>query len=201
MKNLSRIVLFSLLCAVGVLVAQNKNENNTDPTTAKLNKAQKEHLKIYQTYSLTDFTKISRSDRKKLFNAFYSPISVWCDQAEKLYEQYAQVAKDKIETAKNPQQKQQLNMLATVYEQAAKSCKSVKNSFEKNDQLTLDNNIKKYADLENEMSKNRIQHPVRDWITLDEGNNVLMLQRKYMKQMRQMRQMQQRPPQPQPRRQ
>jgi hypothetical protein len=199
MKNLFRIVLFSLLCVVGVLVAQDKNQNNTDPTTAKMNKAQKEHLKIYKTYSLTDFTKISRSERKKLFTAFYSPISVWCGQAEKLYEESAAKAKEKMEAAKNPQQKQQLTMLAMVYEQAAKSCQSVKDSFEKNDQLTLDNNIKKYADLENEMNKNRIQHPVRDWITLDEGNNVLMLQRKYMKQMRQVQQ--QRQPQPQPKRQ
>lgn len=199
MKKLSRIVLFSLLCVVGVLVAQdNKNENNTDPTTAKLNKAQKEHLKVYRTYSLTDFTKISRSDRKKLFNAFYSPISVWCDQAEKLYEQYAQVAKDKMDTAKNPQQKQQMNMLAMVYEQAAKSCKSVKDSFEKNDQLKLENNIKKYADLENEMSKKRIQHPVREWISSEEGDSILMMQRKYMKQRQQM---QPRQPQPQPKRQ
>ena len=199
MKKLSRIVLFSLLCVVGVLVAQdNKNENNTDPTTAKLNRAQKEHLKVYRTYSLTDFTKISRSDRKKLFNAFYSPISVWCDQAEKLYEQYAQVAKDKMDTAKNPQQKQQMNMLAMVYEQAAKSCKSVKDSFEKNDQLKLENNIKKYADLENEMSKKRIQHPVREWISSEEGDSILMMQRKYMKQRQQM---QPRQPQPQPKRQ
>ncbi|MBO7093140.1 MAG: hypothetical protein J6W23_15265, partial [Victivallales bacterium] len=71
MKNLYRIVLFSLLCVVGVLVAQDKNENNTDPTTAKLNRAQKEHLKVYRTYSLANGAKMSKEETKKLFNAFY----------------------------------------------------------------------------------------------------------------------------------
>ena len=198
MKNLSRIVLFSLLCTVGVLVAQNKNENNTDPTTAKFNRAQKEHLKIYRTYSLSNAEKTSKDDAKKMFNAFYSPISTWCDQAEKLYEESSRTAKDKMEAAKNPQQKQQWNVICMTYEQAAKACQIIKKSFKQNDQVMLENNIKKYIALEKQMMQNRIQFPAREWISSQEGDTVLMLQRKYMKQMRQM---QQRPPQPQPRRQ
>ena len=198
MKNLSRIVLFSLLCAVGVLVAQNKNENNTDPTTAKFNRAQKEHLKIYRTYSLSNAEKTSKDDAKKMFNAFYSPISTWCDQAEKLYEESSRTAKEKMEAAKNPQQKQQWNVICMTYEQAAKACQIIKKSFKQNDQVMLENNIKKYIALEKQMMQNRIQFPAREWISSQEGDTVLMMQRKYM---RQMRQMQQRPPQPQPRRQ
>lgn len=198
MKNLSRIVLFSLLCTVGVLVAQNKNENNTDPTTAKFNRAQKEHLKIYRTYSLSNAEKTSKEDTKKLFNAFYSPISTWCDQAEKLYEESSRTAKEKMEAAKNPQQKQQWNVICMTYEQAAKACQIIKKSFKQNDQVMLENNIKKYIALEKQMMQNRIQFPAREWISSQEGDTVLMMQRKYM---RQMRQMQPRQPQPQPKRQ
>lgn len=198
MKNLSRIVLFSLLCVVGVLVAQNKNENNTDPATAKLNKAQKEHLKIYRTYSLSNATQTSKEEAKKQFNAFYNPISTWCGQAEKLYEESSRTAKEKMENTKNPQQKQQLNIISMVYDQAAKACQTITKSFKQNDQVMLENNIKKYIALEKQMTQNRIQHPAREWISSEEGDMALMLQRKYM---RQMRQMQQRQPQPQPKRQ
>ena len=198
MKNLSRIVLFSLLGVVGVLVAQNKNENNTDPTTAKLNRAQKEHLKIYRTYSLSNAEKTSKEETKKLFNAFYNPISTWCDQAEKLYEESSRTAKDKMEAAKNPQQKQQWNVISMAYDQAAKVCQTITKSFKLSDQAALENNIKKYIALERQMTQNRIQHPAREWISSEEGDTVLMLQRRYMKQMRQM---QPRQPQPQPKRQ
>ncbi|MBR4901660.1 MAG: hypothetical protein IKZ46_12040 [Victivallales bacterium] len=199
MKNLSRIVLFSLLCVVGVLVAQDKNQNNnTDPATAKMNKAQKEHLKIYQTYSLSNATKMSKDETKKMFNAFYNPISNWCGQAEKLYEESAAKAKEKMAAAKNPQQKQQLNIISMTYEQAAKACQTIAKSFKQNDQVLLESNIKKYIALERQMAQNRIQFPVREWISSEEGDTALLLQRKYI---RQMRQMQQRQPQPQPKRQ
>ena len=198
MKNLSRIVLFSLLCVVGVLVAQDKNENNTDPTTAKLNRAQKEHLKVYRTYSLSNGAKASKEETKKLFNAFYNPISTWCGQAEKLYEESSLKAKEKMEAAKNPQQKQQLNVISMTYDQAAKACQVIAKSFKQNDQVLLENNIKKYIALEKQMTQNRIQHPVREWISSEEGDSILMLQRKYM---RQRQQMQPRQPQPQPKRQ
>jgi hypothetical protein len=198
MKNLSRIVLFSLFCVVGVLVAQDKNENNTDPTTAKLNRAQKEHLKVYRTYSLSNGVKASKEETKKLFNAFYNPISTWCGQAEKLYEESSLKAKEKMEAAKNPQQKQQLNVISMTYDQAAKACQVIAKSFKQNDQVLLENNIKKYIALEKQMTQNRIQHPVREWISSEEGDSILMLQRKYM---RQRQQMQPRQPQPQPKRQ
>ena len=199
MKNLFRIVLFSLLCVVGVLVAQDKNQNNADPATAKMNKAQKEHLKIYRTYSLSNASKASKDETKKMFNAFYNPISYWCGQAEKLYEESAAKAKEKMETAKNPQQKQQLNIISMTYEQAAKACQTITKSFKQNDQVLLENNIKKYIALERQMAQNRIQYPVREWISSEEGDTALMLQRKYMRQMRQVQQ--QRQPQPQPKRQ
>ena len=199
MKNLFRIVLFSLLCVVGVLVAQDKNQNNADPATAKMNKAQKEHLKIYRTYSLSNATKTSKDETKKMFNAFYNPISNWCGQAEKLYEESAAKAKEKMEAAKNPQQKQQLNIISMTYEQAAKACQTITKSFKQNDQVLLENNIKKYIALERQMAQNRIQYPVREWISSEEGDTALMLQRKYMRQMRQVQQ--QRQPQPQPKRQ
>ena len=198
MKNLYRIVLFSLLCVVGVLVAQDKNENNTDPTTAKLNRAQKEHLKVYRTYSLSNSAKASKEEAKKLFNAFYNPVSTWCGQAEKLYEESSLKAKEKMEAAKNPQQKQQLNMISMTYDQAAKACQIIAKSFKQNDQILLENNIKKYIALEKQMKQNRIQFPVREWISSEEGDSILMLQRKYM---RQRQQMQPRQPQPQPKRQ
>ena len=199
MKNLSRIVLFSLLCVVGVLVAQdNKNENNTDPTTAKLNRAQKEHLKVYRTYSLSNTAKASKEETKKLFNAFYSPVSTWCGQAEKLYEESSLKAKEKMAAAKNPQQKQQFNIIIMAYDQAAKACQTIEKSFKQNDQVLLENNIKKYIALEKQMKQNRIQFPVREWISSEEGDSILMLQRKYMR-LRQ--QMQPRQPQPQPKRQ
>lgn len=203
MKNIYKLFLFIFLCISCVLFADTKggNQNNQkqegDPTTAKFNKAQKEHLKIYRIYSLSNSSKISKEESKKLFDAFYGPISTWCAQAEKLYEQSAQAAKDKMEGAKNPQQKQQLNMLAMVYEQAAKSCQMVRKGYEKKDQVSLESNIKKYAALEKQMMQNRIQFPAREWISSQEGDTVLMMQRKYI---RQMRQMQPRQPQPQPKR-
>ena len=183
---------------VGVLVAQNKNENNTDPTTATLNRAQKEHLKVYRTYSLANGAKMSKEETKKLFNAFYNPVSTWCGQAEKLYEESSRTAKEKMETAKNPQQKQQWNVISMTYEQAAKACQIITKSFKQNDQVMLENNNKKYVALEKQMVQNRIQHPAREWISSEEGDSILMLQRKYM---RQRRQMQPRQPQPQPKRQ
>ena len=199
MKNLFRIVLFSLLCVVGVLVAQDKNQNNADPATAKMNKAQKEHLKIYRTYSLSNATKMSKDEAEKMFNAFYNPISNWCGQAEKLYEESATKVKEKMEAAKNPQQKQQLNVISMTYEQAAKACQTITKSFKQNDPVLLENNIKKYIALERQMAQNRIQYPVREWISSEEGDTALRLQRKYMRQMRQAQQ--QRQPQPQPKRQ
>ena len=103
-----------------------------------------------------------------------------------------------METAKNPQQKQQWNVICMTYEQAAKACQIITQSFKQNDQVMLENNIKKYVALERKMTQNRIQHPAREWISSEEGDTVLMMQRKYM---RQMRQMQPRQPQPQPKRQ
>ena len=85
-----------------------------------------------------------------------------------------------------------------TYEQAAKACQIITKSFKQNDQVMLENNIKKYIALEKQMMQNRIQFPAREWISSQEGDTVLMMQRKYM---RQMRQMQPRQPQPQPKRQ
>ncbi len=198
MKKISRIILFSLICVVGVLVAQEKKENSTDPTTAKLNRAQKDHLKVYRTYSLSNGANTSKEEAKKLFNAFYNPISTWCGQAEKLYEESSLKVKEKMETAKTPQQKQQLNIISMTYDQAAKACQTITKSFKQSDPISLENNIKKYIALERQMKQNRIQHPAREWISSEEGDTVLMMQRRYMKQMQRI---QPRQPQPQPKRQ
>ena len=85
-----------------------------------------------------------------------------------------------------------------TYEQAAKACQTITKSFKQNDQVLLENNIKKYIALEKQMVQNRIQHPAREWISSEEGDTVLMLKRRYMKQMQRM---QPRQPQPQPKRQ
>lgn len=177
MINTIKKLFIIILCVSSIIIADEKNNNNDDSIVSKYNRAQKEHIKTFIKYATANSKTMSKEDINQLYNDFYKPISVWCTQADKLYEQSAQNMKDKVETTENPKLKQQLNFVAMKYEQASNLCKSVVKGYNLNDRDMMEINIHNYIVLEREMSKYKIKYPVREWVSSAEGDVALLQQR------------------------
>lgn len=168
MRCLIHFILGIFLCACVFVTAQGTVDIN------KLTKKQKSHLLVYK--QIDAFIRAKKVDHEKFFFATYEPI---VEVARNHKDMNLRTANQLQERASRLLEENKINA-ASRMEYGAKLFLELANinnetikMYNKKEIAKVQEAVKKYISVEQQMIKNRIKPPEREWFTSDEAARII----------------------------